>query len=162
MPYPSSPQAISLEIGLQLQKADPELFQIISGGDIPATLELAVMDGSLPDVAATPQERQEQANAAQVQAILDRNGGNPYGADGYYLNPSDPNPTYVPKREMHATDAFTLEALDPALAAKLKAEAAPAATGGMSAEDVAFVRAEMARSRMESLELANYSLQEIY
>ena len=154
VPYPASPNAISLEIGLQLQQADPELFAVVSGGDIPASLELAVMDGSLPDVAATPQQRQQEANAARIAQLVE---SLPYGSQGYYQGDE-----YIPGAPGNVTAAFELESLDPALAAKLKAEATPAANGGLSAADVAFVQEEMARARMESMELANYSLQEIY
>ena len=155
MPYPSSPQAISLEIGLQLQQVDPELFAVVSGAEIPATLELAVMDGSLPDVAATPQQRQQEANAARIAQLTETN---PYGSPGVYNEAGE----YIPGAQPNVTAAFELESLDPSLAAKLKAEATPAANGGMSAADVAFVQEEMARARMEAVELANYSLQEIY
>ena len=151
MPYPSSPQAISLEIGLQLQQVDPELFAVISGGDIPASLELAVMDGSLPDVAATPQQRQQEANAARIAQLVE---SLPYGSQGCYQGDE-----YIPGAPGNVTAAFELESLDPALAARLKAEAATATPGGMTAADVAFVQAEMARNRTESLQRAAQSMQ---
>lgn len=154
MPYPSTPQAISLEIGLQLQQADPELFQIVSGAEIPATLELAVMDGSLPDVAATPQERQEQANAARIAQLVE---SLPYGSQGYYQGDE-----YIPGAPGNVTAAFELEALAPDLAASMKLAATPVANSGMSAEDVAFVHAEMARSQVESLQLAAQAAQGVY
>ena len=146
MPYPSSPQSISMELGFQLQQVDPELFAVVSGAEIPATLELAVMDGSLPDEAATPQQRQQEANAAQVQAILDRNGGNPYGVQGYYQNPDDAN-SYIAKREKNLTDSMLLESLDPQLAAQMELQANPpqAAPGALSAADAAWVNAEAQR-----------------
>ena len=119
LPYPSSPQAISLEIGLQLQQVDPELFAVVSGGDIPATLELSVMDGSLPDVAATPQQRQEATNAARIEELT---ATNPYGTAGYY----DEQGALVPPTQGNLTAALELEALNPDLAARLKADAQPA------------------------------------
>ena len=151
MPYPSSPQAISLEIGLQLQQVDPELFAVVSGGDIPASLELSVMDGSLPDVAATPQQRQQEANAARIAQLVE---SLPYGSQGYYQGDE-----YIPGAPGNVTAAFELESLDPALAARLKAEATTATPGGMTAEDIAFVQAEMARNRTESLQRAAQSMQ---
>ena len=140
MPYPSSPQAISLEIGLQLQQVDPELFAVVSGGDIPASLELSVMDGSLPDVAATPQQRQQEANAARIAQLVE---SLPYGSQGYYQGDE-----YIPGAPGNVTAAFELESLDPALAARLKAEATTATPGGMTAADVAFVNATMAANRV--------------
>ena len=119
LPYPSSPQAISLEIGLQLQQVDPELFAVVSGGDIPASLELAVMDGSFPDVAATPQQRQDAATAARIEELT---ASNPYGTAGYYDEQGD----LVPPVAGNLTAALELEALNPDLAARLKAEAQPA------------------------------------
>ena len=151
MPYPSSPQDISLEIGLQLQQVDPELFAVVSGGDIPASLELSVMDGSLPDVAATPQQRQQESNAARIAQLVE---SLPYGSQGYYQGDE-----YIPGAPGNVTAAFELESLDPALAARLKAEAATATPGGMTAEDIAFVQAEMARNRTESLQRAAQSMQ---
>ena len=119
LPYPSSPQAISLEIGLQLQQVDPELFAVVSGGDIPATLELSVMDGSLPDVAATPQQRQQEANAARIEELT---ASNPFGTAGYYNEQGD----LVPPTQGNLTAVLELESLNPELAARLKAEAQPA------------------------------------
>ena len=119
LPYPSNPDQIGVDLGLRLQQVDPELFQIVSGGDIPATLDLSVMDGSLPDVAATPQQRQEATNAARIEELT---ASNPYGTAGYY----DEQGALVPPTQGNLTAALELEALNPDLAARLKADAQPA------------------------------------
>ena len=119
LPYPSSPDQIGMDLGLRLQQVDPELFQIVSGGGIPASLELSVMDGSLPDVAPTQQERQDAANAARIEELT---ASNPYGTAGYYNEQGD----LVPPTQGNLTAVLELENLNPDLAARLKAEAQPA------------------------------------
>jgi hypothetical protein len=119
LPYPSSPDQIGMDLGLRLQQVDPELFQIVSGGGIPASLELSVMDGSLPDVAPTQQERQDAANAARIEELT---ASNPYGTAGYYNEQGD----LVPPTQGNLTAVLELENLNPELAARLKAEAQPA------------------------------------
>jgi hypothetical protein len=154
VPYPSSPQAISLEIGLQLQQADPELFAVVSGADIPASLELAVMDGSLPDVAIPQADREAQARRAEAERLIAEGA---FPTAGRYEGE-----TYIPGREGSVTAQFAVEELAPDLAERerLRVAAEQASTpGGMTAEDIAFVHAEMARNRTESLQRAAQSMQ---
>jgi hypothetical protein len=143
---PTSLEQLDMSTQLRLSTEDPELHALMSGSAV-AELELAALNGTLAAAPITPQERQAAANAEQVQAILERNQGNPYGADGYYQDPNDPNSAYIPKREANATDSFALEALDPQLAAQLKLQANPpqAAPGTLSAADAQWVQQEMAR-----------------
>ena len=101
LPYPSSPDQIGVDLGLRLQQVDPELFQIVSGGGIPASLELSVMDGSLPDIAATPQQRQQEANAARIEELT---ASNPYCTAGYYNEQGD----LVPPTQGNLTAALEL------------------------------------------------------
>jgi hypothetical protein len=132
-----------------LQDRDPELFALLSG-TAPAELELAAIQGALAAAPATPQERQQQEVAEQIQAILERNQGNPYGAVGRYEGE-----TYIEPRPMNTTDSFLLESLDSRLAAQLKLQATVMPKGnGLSAEDAAWVQQEMMRARQESAEIA--------
>jgi len=153
LPYPSSADQIGVDLALKLQMVDPELLLILQGSNLPASLELAVLEGTLADAAPTQQERADAAKAARIEELTT---SNPFGTPGYF----DADGELVPPVPGNTTAAFELESLDPALAARLRAEAQPAAaTIGMSAEQANFVNAEMYRARMESLEEANYSLQ---
>ena len=97
---------------------DPELLQILQG-NAPARLELAVMEGALADVAPTQQERADAATAARIEELT---ASNPFGQAGYYNEQGD----LVPPVAGNLTAALELEALNPELAARLKAEAQPA------------------------------------
>ena len=146
-PYPSSPDQINAQpsLGLRLQQIDPELFQIVSGAPIPASLELAVMDGTLAEVAPSQQELRDVANAARIEELT---ASNPFGRAGYYNEQGE----LVPPVAGNMTAAMELESLNPVLAAQLKAAAQPAAaTGGMSAEEANRVNAHAFRLRMESM-----------
>ena len=120
LPYPSSPDQIGMDLALklQLQMADPELLQILQG-NAPARLELAVMEGTLADVAPTQQERADAATAARIEELT---ATNPYGTAGYY----DEQGALVAPTQGNLTAVLELEALNPDLAARLKAEAQPA------------------------------------
>jgi hypothetical protein len=123
LPYPSSPDQIGVDLGLRLQQTDPELFQIVSGAPIPASLELAVMAGTLAEVAPSQQELRDVANAARIEEL---SRDNPYGKAGFY----DAEGNLVPPVAGNMTAALELEALNPELAAQLKAAAQPAAQQG--------------------------------
>ena len=148
---PDSLEELTLSDQLALSSADVELHSLLSG-TATAELELAALSNAL-DAAPTPQQRQQEANAAQVQAILDRNGGNPYGVQGYYQNPDDPN-SYIAKRERNLTDSMLLESLDPQLAAQMELQANPPQQTGLTQDAANFVNQEAARLRTEAMNAA--------
>jgi hypothetical protein len=153
---PDSLEELTLSDQLALSSADVELHALLAG-TATAELEMAALSNQL-DAAPIPQaERMAAANRAEAERLIAEGA---FPTAGRYEGE-----TYIPGREGSLTAQFAVEALAPDLAERerlrVSAERAPA-NGGMSAEDVAFVRAEMARSRMESLELANYSQQETY
>jgi hypothetical protein len=115
---PDSLEGLSAGAQIQLQNADPELFQLL-GNTAPAELELAAMNHQLGDAAPTPQQLQDAATAARVEELLA--AGNPFGTQGHYEGEQ-----YVPGTPANVTAAFELESLNPELAARLKAEATPA------------------------------------
>jgi hypothetical protein len=117
---PDSVDELEFSQRAALQTADADLFALLAN-QAPAELELAAMNGSLATAAPTQQELQDAAKAAQIQQILDTTNGNPWGQPGYYEGD-----TFVPPLPANLTQAFTLESLDPQLAARLKAEATPA------------------------------------
>lgn len=119
LPYPSSPDAIGVDLGLKLQDQDPELWQVLTG-NAPASLELQVMEGTFADSAPTPQERQETDRKAEIAAILQRNDGNPFGCLAHH-----DGERWIEHRQRHDTDSFRLMQLDPALAERLKLQANP-------------------------------------
>ena len=119
LPYPSSADQLGVDLTLRLQMQDPELLQILQG-NAPARLELAVMEGALADVAPTQQEQQDAAKAARIAELT---ASNPFGQAGYYDEKGD----LVPPVAGNMTAALELESLNPELAARLKAEAQPAA-----------------------------------
>ena len=121
LPYPSGTDQINAQPSLvmRLQQIDPELFQIVSGAPIPASLELAVMDGTLADAAPTQQERADAATAARIEELT---ASRPFGQSGYF----DDQGNLVPPVAGNLTAAMELEALNPELAARMKAESQPA------------------------------------
>lgn len=142
MPYPASADQLTTDLALHLQEADPVLLQIIAG-TAPATVQLQVADGSLPDAAPTPQERQAEANRQQIEAIVSQ--GNPYGSQGRYAEDG----SYVPGDPGNVTAALALEALDPDLATRLKLEAHPpkAVPGVLNEADASWVNQQLAGAR---------------
>ena len=116
--YPSSADELPVDAVMALTERDPELLAILQGS-APASLELQVLDGSLPDAAPTPQQLQDAATAARVEELLA--AGNPFGTQGHYEGQD-----YIPGTPANVTAAFELESLNPELAARLKAEATPA------------------------------------
>ena len=119
LPYPTDAKQISVDLALKLQMADAELLQILQG-TAPASLELAVMEGTLADAAPTQQEQQDAATAARIEELI---ASNPFGRAGFYDEQGD----LVPPVAGNMTAALELESLNPALAAQLKAAAQPAA-----------------------------------
>jgi hypothetical protein len=119
LPYPTDAKQISVDLALKLQMADAELLQILQG-TAPASLELAVLEGTLADAAPTQEERADAATAARIAELT---ATNPFGQAGFYTEQGD----LVPPVAGNMTAALELESLDPALAAQLKAAAQPAA-----------------------------------
>ena len=153
---PDSISDLELSDQLALQSADVDLYALLSN-TATAELEMAALANQL-DAAPIPQaERMAAANRAEAERLIAEGA---FPTAGRYEGE-----TYIPGREGSLTAQFAVEALAPDLAERerlrVAAEQAPA-TSGLSAADVAFVQEEMARARMESMELANYSLQEIY
>jgi hypothetical protein len=143
VPYPSSASSISMELGFQLQQVDPELFQIVSGAEIPATLELAVMDGSLPDVAIPQADREAAANRAEAERLIAEGA---FPQLGYYT----PEGSYVEGREGNFTNQMLVKDLAPDLyerhaalvsAAKAQQHSDPNA---LTTEGANFVQARLA------------------
>jgi hypothetical protein len=117
---PDSLEGLSAGAQIQLQNADPELFQLL-GNTAPAELELAAMNQQLGDAAPTAQQRQDAATAARIAELVE---SNPFGTQGYYAEDG----SYIPAVQGSVTAQFELQALAPELAAKLQAEATPATT----------------------------------
>jgi hypothetical protein len=145
---PSDGSQLSMEHHMTLAEKDPQ-FLALWTGTADAAVEAAVLDGSWGDAPPEPLTPAQQS-AARVQEILAQMP-NPYGQLGSYDaagNYSQPVPANV-------TLAMELAALDPALSAKLKAEAAPpAAQTGLTQEQANFVNAEAARLRAEAMNQA--------
>ena len=97
------------------------------------------MDGSLADVAITPQERLAAANAERVAELL---ATTPAGRPGRYEGED-----YIPPIAPNVTNLMLLESLDPEAAQREKLQANPpkAAPGALSAADAQWVNAEAAR-----------------
>jgi hypothetical protein len=153
---PDSIAELELSDQLALQSADPDLYALLSN-TATAELEMAALANQL-DAAPVPQaERMAAANRAEAERLIAEGA---FPTAGRYEGE-----TYIPGREGSLTAQFAVEALAPDLAERerlrVSAEQAPA-NGGMSAEDVAFVHAEMARSQVESLQLAAQAAQGVY
>ena len=134
-----------------LQAADPEMFALLSN-TASADIELAASTNAMAAAAPTAQERQD---VAIQERIAELTKANPYGKAGYFEGDQLIAPT-----PGNMTAALELEALSPELAAKLKAEARPAAPQeGLSVEAANRVNAEAFRLRMESMDRANQALQ---
>ena len=134
--YPTSPDELGMDITLRLQQADPELLQLLQG-NAPASLELQVLDGSLPDATLTPAQRQEATKSARIAELV---AMNPFGTPGVYSEDG----TYIPGQPTSLTALFELAALDPQLAAQLKTAATPPAPQqGLTQEGANFVNAQL-------------------
>lgn len=134
-------------VAMEVARRDPDLVALLSGS-APAALRLAALTGELPDSAPTAEEQATASRTAEITKILEASDGNPYGSPSYY----DEEGKFVPGRPGNMTLSMQLEAIDPSMAAQLKLNATPAAPAeGMSAEQVAFVNAELSRARVQSL-----------
>ena len=147
------PDPIDLPPQILLSSADEELHSLLSG-TATAELELAALSNQL-DAAPIPQaDREAQARRAEAERLIAEGA---FPTAGRYEGE-----TYIPGREGSVTAQFAVEELAPDLAererSRVAAEQASTA-GGMTAEDVAFVQAEMARNRTESLQRAAQSMQ---
>lgn len=133
---PDSLATLDVADQMKLQEQDPELLQLLSG-NAPASLEAAVLSGSWPAVAPTLQQQADTAKQQQVEALLAN--GNPFGSVGRYEGDQ-----FIPGEPGNLTAAMALQALDPDLAARLQAEATPAAPQqGLSAEAAARINAQL-------------------
>ena len=150
---PDSLEELPLSDQLALSSADPDLHSLLSG-TATAELELAALSNQL-DAAPIPQaDREAQARRAEAERLI---------ADGAFPTAGRyEGETYIPGREGSVTAQFAVEELAPDLAERerlrVAAEQAPT-PGGMTAADVAFVQAEMARNRTETLQRAAQSMQ---
>ena len=150
---PDSIAELELSDQLALESGDPDLFALLSNA-ASAELEMAAINNQL-DAAPIPQaDREAQARRAEAERLI---------ADGAFPTAGRyEGETYIPGREGSVTAQFAVEELAPDLAERerLRVAAEQASTaGGMTAEDIAFVQAEMARNRTESLQRAAQSMQ---
>ena len=150
---PDSIAELELSDQLALESGDPDLFALLSNA-ASAELEMAAINNQL-DAAPIPQaDREAKARRAEAERLI---------ADGAFPTAGRyEGETYIPGREGSVTAQFAVEELAPDLAERerlrVAAEQAPT-PGGMTAEDIAFVQAEMARNRTESLQRAAQSMQ---
>lgn len=148
--YPTSAADLSVEQRMHLDQNDPELGQIVSG-TAPVELELQVMDGSFADFIPSKAEREQAANAAEVQELLKT----AFPTQGYYTSDGE----YVPGQEGNITEQLRIAALDPAAyhRAQLQANPPKADPHAMTAEQRQFVQEQMAmqsEARLTSLQTA--------
>jgi len=136
---------------MRIAAADPELVSLLSGS-AGAALRADALSGVL--AAAVPSEA-ERADAAKAARITELTQTNPFGRAGFYQGDE-----FVAPTKGNVTAQMELLAIAPELAAKLKAEAQPAAPQqGLSVEAANRVNAEAYRLRMASMAQANQSLQ---
>ena len=93
----------------EIQRKDPELCTLLSG-EAPAGLVADVLSGVWPDVAPTLEERQKQAQQAELQQLYDAKPFGGRGPDG------DPLPENI-------TAQMRLAALSPEIAERSRTEA---------------------------------------
>jgi hypothetical protein len=140
---PDSIAELELSDQLALQSNDPDLHALLSN-TATAELELAVMDGSLPDVAIPQADREAQARRAEAERLIAEGA---FPTAGRYEGE-----TYIPGRQGSLTAQFTVQALAPDLyeAESLRVAAEQAQqkpSAAMNEEAVAFVNATMAANR---------------
>ena len=136
---PDSLEGLPAAQHLHLHANDPELFSLLAV-TANAELEMAALNGSLPDATLTPAQRQEAATAARIQEILDATNGNPWGQPGEYL----PDGSYQEPVPGNLTMQMSLQALDSNLAAQLKTAATPPAPQqGLTQEGANFVNQQL-------------------
>ena len=138
---PDSLEELTLADQLALGAADPDLHALLSG-TATAELELAAISDQL-DAAPIPQaDREAQARRAEAERLIAEGA---FPTAGRYEGE-----TYIPGREGSVTAQFAVEDLAPDLAERERLRVAAEQTstpGGMTAADIAFVQAEMARNR---------------
>ena len=133
---PDSLEGLPTAQHLHLQANDPELFSLLAG-TANAELEMAALNGSLPDATLTPAQRQDATNAARIAELV---AMNPFGTPGVYSEDG----TYIPGHAGSLTGQFELAALDPQLAAQLKTAATPPAPQqGLTQEGANFVNQQL-------------------
>ena len=119
-----------------LQDADPELYALLSN-TATAVLEMSALNGTLPEQAISPQERQEAAIQAEIQHL---SAVNPFGGQGSY----DEQGNFTPGPKPNLTNQIRLQMLAPELAGSLKAAAAPpVANQGMTQEECDRVNSQL-------------------
>ncbi len=135
---------------MSLKKQDPDLFQLLSGS-ASAELELAALEGSLPEVAVPAEQREAQAKAARVQEILAQHPG---GSLGRYETNADGQSVYIEGTAPRLDLLMELATLDPQAHAQqelIRKGPQPEP----SAADQAQAAASAAAQRVESLNHAN-------
>lgn len=131
---------------MRIAAADPELVALLSG-QAGASLRADALSGVLAAAVPSEAERMDAARAARIAELTE---SNPFGSAGFYRGEE-----FVPPTSGNVTAQMELLAIAPEIAARLQAEARPAAAAsGLSAEQAAFVNAEANRLRMESMQHA--------
>lgn len=138
-----------LELGQQhqLQQADPQLHDLLAN-KANAELELAAVTGELDDSYTAP--TQEQLNSARVAEILAQSPG---GTRGHY----EENGRFVPGKDAHMGLMVELASLDPMAYQQQELIRNPPAQNehAVSAEQAARMNAELAATRLQSLNNSN-------
>jgi hypothetical protein len=103
---PESLEGLSAGAQIQLQNADPELFQLL-GNTAPAELELAAMNHQLGDAATPPADREAAQRRAEAERLI---------AEGAFPTPGRyEGETYIAGREGNLTQQFAVQSLAPDL-----------------------------------------------
>lgn len=131
-----------------LQQADPELHSLLAG-KATAELELAAVTGELADSVASLAEREDQARKQEVEQLI---ADGAFPSQGYYREDS----SYVAGREGNLTAQLRISQLDPQRyeSEKLKANPPQPNENAVSAEAAARMNAELAATRLQSLNSA--------
>lgn len=139
-----------IELGQQhaLEQADPELHSLLAG-KASAETELSAIDGTFADSVAPLAEREEQARNQEVEQLI---ADGAFPSQGYYREDS----SYVAGREGNLTAQLRVLALSPQRyeSEKLKANPPQANENAVSAESAARMNAELAATRLQSLNSA--------
>lgn len=128
------------ELGLTEQEllkgADPELYALLAN-TATAVLEMSALNGTLPEQAISPQERQDAEINAEIQHL---SAVNPFGGPGSYSEDG----VFTPGPKPNLTNQIRLQMLAPELAGSLEAAAAPpVANQGMTQEECDRVNAQL-------------------
>lgn len=146
-PFPKAVSDLTGQQQMRLAEADPELFAVMSG-TATAALEASVMDGTFAESYTAPS--QEQLNSARVQEILAQS---PAGTKGFYQDSGQ----YVAGKEQNLSLLMELAHLSPQQyeAEKLRANPPQPNENAVSAESAARMNAELAATRLQSLNNSN-------